>query len=132
MLPFAYLSKRILPCKMWGIGMCFSSAATPAPGRIYTQRELFEVKKAMMTSNNPESYALASAFMNHRADRPSNYKPDVPMGRFIQPSLKEKRLLVLTRIYKRVSDIPESIRWEILASVLSYKKRCRYNFELID
>uniref|UniRef100_A0A915PXU0 Uncharacterized protein n=1 Tax=Setaria digitata TaxID=48799 RepID=A0A915PXU0_9BILA len=95
--------------RSWHCGARYGSSATPAPGRVYSQRQLFEVKKAQMASNNPEKYALASAFMAHRADRPKTYKPDAPTGRIITPSPQEKRLLVLTGMYKKESDIPEFI-----------------------
>ncbi|VDK76563.1 unnamed protein product [Litomosoides sigmodontis] len=108
MLPHVHVPKRLVswPCYF---GARHGSSATSAPVRIYSQRHLFEVKKAMLKANNPDKYALASDFLAHRADRPKDYKPDIPPGRTITPSLLQKRLLVLTRMYKSESDIPESI-----------------------
>ncbi|KAM3722890.1 UPF0389 protein [Dirofilaria immitis] len=108
MLPYIQLSKRLTPWP-WYCGIRCGSSTTPAPGRIYTQRQLFEVKRAQMMAKNPDKYALASDFLAHRADRPKNYKPEAPTGRIITPSPQEKRLLVLTGMYKRESDIPEFI-----------------------
>ncbi|EJW85380.1 hypothetical protein WUBG_03709 [Wuchereria bancrofti] len=100
--------KRLAPVS-WYFAIRYGSSATPAPGRIYSQRQLFEVKKALMKANNPQKYALASDFLAHRADRPKDYKPDTSADRSITPSPQEKRLLVLTGMYKRESDIPEFI-----------------------
>ncbi|CAG9529495.1 unnamed protein product [Cercopithifilaria johnstoni] len=108
MLPYIHFQKRLvsLPCYFT---IRHGSSATPAPGRIYSQRHLFEVKKTMLKANNPDKYALASDFLAHRADCPKEYKPVEPPGRSITPSPQEKKLLVLTRMYKHESDIPESI-----------------------
>ncbi|EFO18164.1 hypothetical protein LOAG_10332 [Loa loa] len=108
MLPYIHFPKRFAPLPRY-FGIRHESSTTPAPGRIYSQRQLFEVKKTMMRANNPEKYALASDFLAHRADRPKDYKPDVSADRIISPSPQEKRLLVLTGMYKRESDIPEFI-----------------------
>ncbi|VDO37714.1 unnamed protein product [Onchocerca flexuosa] len=130
MLPYIQFPKRLAPWP-WYCGIRYGSSTTPAPGRIYSQRQLFEVKRAQLTgfeietvmklnlkhqliisllkANNPEKYALASDFLAHRADRPKSYKPEAPTGRTITPSPQEKRLLVLTGMYKRESDIPEFI-----------------------
>ncbi|KAL4003799.1 hypothetical protein ACH3XW_9110 [Acanthocheilonema viteae] len=108
MLLHTHFPKRLASWP-WYFGTRHGSSATPAPGRIYSQRHLFEVKKNQLKANNPDKYALASDFLAHRADRPKDYKPDTPAGRTIIPSPQEKKLLVLTRMYKREADIPESI-----------------------
>uniref|UniRef100_A0A0R3RIW7 Uncharacterized protein n=1 Tax=Elaeophora elaphi TaxID=1147741 RepID=A0A0R3RIW7_9BILA len=107
MLPYIHFPKRLVSWS-WYFGACYASSATFASGRIYSQRHLFEVKKTQLKANNPDKYALASDFLAHRADRPKDYKPET-LGRTIIPSPQEKKLLVLSRMYKSQSDIPESI-----------------------
>lgn len=107
-LRFIHVKKSLMPWQCYSLSR-YASSATPAPGRIYTQRQYFEVKKSLMACNNPEKYALSSVFLANRADCPKNYKSAFLEARQITPSPEEKRLLLLTRVYKRESDIPESI-----------------------
>ncbi|VDK30721.1 unnamed protein product, partial [Gongylonema pulchrum] len=70
--------RNLTPWHLHAFLLRHSSSHTPAPGRIYSQKQLFEEKRAAMQANHPEKYALASQFMANRADRPINFKSDDP------------------------------------------------------